>query len=188
MIVNCPSCGTRYRHRSAPGGESPNAQCSSCEHVFPLVHAARSYVVMARAGEGVLVGAGRLRAAAGVGARGGLAIGMDDPSIAAQLEKTALTGGGATGQAMTYRVDLDVEDSPAVDEPAEVEHEGLAEAPRQAGPMTVLFALATAAAGSWGGWWLAPRLPGQPETWILVGAGVGLIVAWLGLRWTQTRS
>jgi hypothetical protein len=141
---------------------------------------------MARAGEGVLVGAGRLRAAAGVGTPGGLAIGMDDPSIADRLEKTALTGGGATGQALTYRVDLDVEDSPAVEE--QVEHEAMAEGPRQAGPMAVLFALAAAAAGSWGGWWLAPRLPGQPETWILAGAGMGLIVAWLGLRWTQTRS
>ena len=188
MIVNCPSCGTRYRHRSALGGESPHARCSSCEHVFPLVQGARSYLVMASAGEGVLVGAGRPRAAAGVGTRGGLAIGMDDPSIAAQLEKTALTGGGATGQAITYRVDLDVEDSPAAGEQVEVEHEALAEGPRQAGPMTVLFALATAAAGSWSGWWFAPRLPGQPETWILAGAGMGLIVAWLGLRWTQTRS
>jgi len=136
--------------------------------------------------ERVQAGAERIRASAPGAASGGLAIGMDDPSIADRLERTALDGRKGAGQALTYRVNVDAEEGSEPDE--RVTHETVAEGPRQAGPVAVLLALATAAAGSWAGWWFSPRLPGQPETWILAGAGVGLIVAWLGLRWTQTRS
>ena len=129
-------------------------------------------------------------------AAGGLAIGMDDPSIAAQLEKTALDSGAAAGTAITYRVDVEGERAAASSRQAandavassrEAANDD-AERARKAGPVAVIMTLVTASAGIWAGWWLSPGLPGQPETWILAGAGVGLMVAWLGLRWAQARS
>jgi hypothetical protein len=123
-------------------------------------------------------------------------IGMDDPSIASQLAPAGLAGAGAAGRAMTYRIEsAEVGDEgpqvPVGDhEPAAVEPappEGV-RAPRE-GAGAILGTFLAAVGGAAAGWWVAPRLAeiGEPRTWILVGTTVGLLVAWLGLRWTREK-
>lgn len=114
-----------------------------------------------------------------------LGIGMDDPSIAARLGRTALDSGGSGAPVLTYRVDTPSAPKPAT--PKAARAHAADTAAHRPGWGAVLSVLVTAAAGTVAGWWLAPRLPGQPDTWLLTGAGVGLIAAWLGLRWAQGR-
>jgi len=121
-------------------------------------------------------------------------IGMDDPSIAPRLEHTALDRAGASGPALTYRVEsADIEDGPhaPVGEPgpAAFDDEPETASARRDGPGAVLGTFVATLAGAAAGWWLSPRLAdmGEPKTWMLVGTTLGLLVAWLGLRWTRER-
>lgn len=199
MIVSCPSCGTRYRHRRAPGATPANARCSGCEHVFPLAPSPQSYVLMARPSDGGSAGPGL---AGPVVAPGGypaeapprMPIGMDDPSIAPQLEHTALTGAGASGPALTYRIEPDevASEEIATAEAIEPTTSGagpVAPRARRDEPGAILSTFLITVAGAAAGWWLSPRLAemGEPRTWVLVGTTLGLLVAWLGLRWTRER-
>jgi len=200
VIVSCPSCGTRYRHRRAPGVVASTARCSGCEHVFALTLSPRAYLLVPRPSDG---GSTAPRIPGPVVAPGGypaamaarMSIGMDDPSIAPQLQQTALDGTGASGPALTYRIEsgeVDADEQvPAVEtDPTTFEADPEALHARRDGPGAILGAFVTAVAGAMAGWWLAPRLTemGEPRSWVLVGTMLGLLVAWLGLRWTRESS
>lgn len=71
MIVTCPSCRTRYRHASA-GSDPGLGRCSRCDETFDLAPRARPYLL--------------LPASPIPAAMRPLPAGMDDPSLAAQLQ------------------------------------------------------------------------------------------------------
>jgi hypothetical protein len=121
VIISCPLCGTRYRHRVVAGARWSRARCSTCEEVFPL-HARRQAYVLSgplRTEDGrrgperisplpdvpVVHALAPAVAAARAGAAGRLAIGMDDPTLASRLSRTTLDREAAPGSpAITYRV------------------------------------------------------------------------------------
>jgi len=112
---------------------------------------------------------------------------MDDPSIAARLGRTALDEHAfGAPPVLTYRVDAASEPkrtprAPSARRPAP-------EAERGPGMGAALGVLVVTAAGAVAGWWISPRLIGEPDTWVLAGSGVGLIASWLGLRWAHRKS
>jgi hypothetical protein len=197
VIISCPSCGTRYRHPAVAGAVAPTARCSACERVFSVpVRAGRPYVVIdggapARGGSAArAAGRGRGRRpepGAPVAGRpvARLAIGMDDPSLAAQLERTALDGDGSP---MTYRLESV---APAGRDRAPADRDGGAPAPavRQRGRVWRAAAvLVVGALGAAAGWLLAGRSGADPRIWA-AGAGVaGLFLAWTTLRWKRRKS
>ena len=54
MIVNCPSCGTRYSHRAESAPSAVRAHCSGCDSTFPLTPAKRQYLLFATPGQGMV--------------------------------------------------------------------------------------------------------------------------------------
>lgn len=196
MIVSCPSCGTRYRHRRSPGEAPAAARCSCCEHVFPLSSSPRTYRVVSRPADsgGVTSTArGPVIAPGGFPGEGPprMPIGMDDPSIAPQLDKTALDHAGASGPALVYRVEAgEVDGGVQASTRATLDGESDRTPARRDGPGAVLGTFVAALAGAAAGWWYGPRVMvmGEPRSWVLAGTALGLLVAWLGLRWTREKS
>lgn len=133
MIVTCPSCGTSYRHSAAGAPEGTAARCSRCESVF---HVARQPMYrLNRALEvsgGPLLQDPRREPAAPVLVRATLpepppprlTIGMDDPSLAGALQRTALDGGTEDeARSLTYWV-MERETGDGI---AAVGHDGVSE-------------------------------------------------------------
>jgi predicted Zn finger-like uncharacterized protein len=194
VIVSCPACHTQYRHRQ----ERPKAKlarCSRCNEVFPLESAKQGYKLMRPTGT----------VAAGAGARR-MTIGMDDPLLAAKLQKTAMDATrGQSPPAMTYRVmneagTADGEATPeqtttksAVTPPVDAGADAPARRSRQ-----VLVALLLGSAGAALGYYgfiqglytFADRyvaqygLPPGPYPWMGFGGVLGLSVAWVWIRRT----
>jgi hypothetical protein len=121
-------------------------------------------------------------------------IGMDDPSIAPQLGKTALDQAGASGPALVYRVeagevDGGLQGSGSESAPTTLDGESESAPAGREGIGAILGAFVAALAGAAAGWWYGPRvmLLGEPRSWVLGGAVLGLLVVWLGMRWTRER-
>jgi len=113
---------------------------------------------------------------------------MDDPSIAARLGRTALDeqASGAPAPVLTYRLDA----APGPKREPRTPSAPLSgpHTDRRPGLGAALGVLTVTAAGAVAGWWVSPRLIGEPDTWVLAGSGVGLIASWLGLRWAHSKS
>ena len=102
MIVSCPSCGTRYRHRADESDLARQARCSQCETTFPFASAKRAYVLLPS------------RPAAGrVPAGLGMKIGLDEPGLAEQVQAAGLDGVEGTQPAMTYAAVAEKSEVPA---------------------------------------------------------------------------
>jgi hypothetical protein len=122
-----------------------------------------------------------------------MAIGMDDPALAAQLEQTALDGatGGGT-PVLTYRVDA----TPATDLAPAAKDERAAEPVAEKGKkrlkarrsgarpfFKILFGLSTGAATGWAAFTYVPM---TLEHSAIVAAALAVVVSWVGLRWKST--
>jgi hypothetical protein len=188
VIIDCPSCGTSYRHAAEPAAEPSNARCSRCDEIFPLRGRRRHYRIVSCTHDG----AGASPAVPVIGGPAGAAaarmnIGMDDPALAAQLEKTALDGGAGAGKAvLTYRVD-------ATQATADAPVEGKTSAKRKKTPearrrgarplFKILFGLSTGAASGWAAFTYVPM---TLEHSAIVAAAMAVVVSWVGLRWKST--
>ncbi len=184
VIIDCPSCGTAYRHAIAPAQRGVSARCSRCESVFPVRAGRRRYRVVHRTSLDTHCGGPVPTfpgAASAVGTGTRMHIGMDDPSLAPHLENTALDGRG--GSAMTYLVD--VESAPQT--PAIVADEGTEASREGAGVRPFFKVLVGLTAGAATGWALVFQYPVMEFTRsVLVAAGVAVVVTWVGLRWKRT--
>lgn len=131
MIITCPECRTRYRYSEGEHAEPFQCQCSRCMSTFLSADATRPYLVVSKV-ECHPVGAppaGVVPAATGRSCpeedsgtspaipvipyeeereecTGRFSIGMDDPNLAASLEKTALNieSPGNIGMPMSYSI------------------------------------------------------------------------------------
>ena len=77
MIVSCPSCRTRYRHVEA-GSDPRLGRCSQCDETFDLAHRSRQYVLLPASRPPQIGGSPPTP----------LPVGMDDPSLAGQLQSS----------------------------------------------------------------------------------------------------
>ena len=207
MIVSCPSCGTRYRHRSESAGEAAAARCSQCDDMVPLVVAGRPYLIVPAAGA----------------ERAGMSIGMDDPRLAAQLKNTSLDAdSNEMPGAISYRIaagdrkatpieGIRAErfsgtngSAPAIfgkrrsslvsSKPRGAEKVAREKGSRPAAAVKVkvrsktLEAVVTvmlAAVGAATAYFSASEQGLDPVTWTLAGGGLGLFMAWICLKWTR---
>ena len=197
MIIDCPSCGTAYRHTAEPAVKPSNARCSRCDEVFPFRGRRRQYRILSCTHRET----GRMPAVPVIGgpspdprgaSAGRMTIGMDDPTLAAQLEQTALDRApGAGGPVLTYRVDATpaTADAPADEEaaaePVADKGKKTREARRRgARPLfKILFGLSTGAAT---GWAALTYVPMTLEHSGILAAAVAVVVSWVGLRWKST--
>lgn len=186
MILNCPGCGTLFRHAAAPAGVA--ARCSCCSEVFPFP-APRRYRVAS--GASAILDRVRRMGASEAAARMDLpalrevaagpasmrhASGADDPTLASRLERMAHERGFAP-----------MPEPPAAVPPPPDLHldrmiEELAE-PRTipvAGPLAaaIVGAGATYGASAWVGGTLAPAVAGM---------GAGALAGWMAWRWVDTK-
>jgi hypothetical protein len=202
LIVICPSCGTPYSHAVEECSSAHSARCSRCTFTFPIP-SGRAY----RVGGGSSDTATPKPVAAPRSAPGkfarpvqDLAIGMDDPALAASLERTALRHeAGQPRQAMTYWVVADEagEGSAPREAPArEAEHERAAEQPSselsfEPAPPARSHVAAAIAVGAGGGLVCGAAAAALAEMSFGIGAAVGCVsgVALAGglLRWSKRR-
>lgn len=159
MIISCPSCNTRYRAAGEPTWSVGHARCSRCENVFPLDRPSKTYLLVGQS----------------IAGSPAMTIGMDDPTLAGQLQQTALDGRAADPAAMTYRIQADPD--PGSGEKARG-------APRRRRVHPVLLT----ALGATAGWGLAQWMQIIPWGATLAGAGLGLLVSQLGRKWSRAES
>jgi hypothetical protein len=177
MILSCPACGTRYRHRSGESAAT-RAQCSRCDEQFPLRPAARAYVLRERqAGERPAAAPSRL------------AIGRDDPTLDARLRRTALDAGAERRPAaLTYRV---VPEEPAeriapatvaADVPAPPAPRGVR---ARASALQQALAVALLSTGGAVSAYHLSAMQQEPRVlaWSAGGGVAGLVVGWALVRW-----
>ena len=120
--------------------------------------------------------------AASTGTR--MRIGMDDPSLAPHLERTALDGQG--GSALTYLVEVESSPETAIIEEGEsaVATEAV---PKRAGVRPFFKVLLGISAGLAAGWALVFEYPVMDFMHsVLVAVGLAVVVSWMGLRWKRT--
>lgn len=119
-VVTCPSCRTRWRLAQAPRGAP--CRCGRCAAVFVPGAVPTAYVVRWAdgtepaapvRGRGPVIVAARLD-----DATGDLRVGLDDPSLAARVSRSALNQGG-DGPRKPWTWTVKVEDEPLADGPAE---------------------------------------------------------------------
>lgn len=203
VIVNCPSCGTRYRHPDVPAGTDLQARCSRCEETFTLRPTAREYVLAggpasASAGPaGVQAMAGPEAPPAPELSGAGLAIGMDDPTLAEKLRSAGRDRGGGSHGAITYRVDVADEAKAPKREGAVSKRSRARGSEPKRPPMksddattrrggffrSLLGTLLLVNLGMVAGWTLSSRLNMEFAPVVLAGSVLGLLLAWWGVRW-----
>lgn len=181
MLVNCPGCGTLYRHPAAPPGAA--VRCSCCSEVFRFP-AARRYRVASAASAvmdrvrqlGAPEAAAPLREAPAGPASLTFAAASNDPGLASRLERMAFERGFPPAPEPAA--------PPAA--PAEPSIERmLAELsePRTipvAAPLAaaIVGAGATFGASAWVGGTLVPAAAGM---------GAGALAGWVAWRWVDTK-
>ena len=202
MIVRCSCCGTRYRYRGPAGESAAAATCSRCESPVELVAARPEYLLVAEEKAWP-----QPAVAAVVPAGGG--IGMDDPTLAARLVRTAMDAGPEqASQAMTYRVTADKEEEPAADH--EIRREALpagvappvreraapratreVDLPAEDGegrsaktPGGLVLGLLTVI-GLVAGYYMSVDQGLSAATGMGAGGGLGLLFGWIVHRWTR---
>ncbi|HKQ59770.1 MAG TPA: hypothetical protein VJS92_00715 [Candidatus Polarisedimenticolaceae bacterium] len=175
MIVNCPSCRTRYRHDAAAAASLALARCSRCEECFPFPRSRRPYVL--------------------VTPRSAPAIGLDDPLLAPRLERTAFDLQASPGpEAADFRdrFEAAVRPEPRIEpeselalEPSIAEAELVAPARRSARSGLLALFLTMVGFGAAYAW--AWRSHENPVVWSAIGGGGGLLLGWLVTRWTARK-
>lgn len=209
MIVSCPTCGTLYRHSGEPGAA---ARCSCCAGTVHLAQR-RSYAVLpvaearARAFAASAPGLAALGASPPRSSRAAIVvdrrIGMDDPSLAPALTRTALDD-AREGTPLTWAVVAPEPDSVAAfpDEPYvgefeknPVEADPSVDAPDPVPPeprtrsevvrgaaFGLVFGSASGLAGSW-------ATGGPAIEWWCGGAAIGAMLGgWIANRWASPRA
>ncbi len=192
LLVTCPSCRALYRHAAAAAG-ADRARCSRCSSVFLLTGSVgASYRVVDAAALPV--------PRPGIphhGPGAPLGIGMDDPSLAEQLERAGRTSGpGAERRPMTYRVLADEEPEHAsarTAAPGVADEVVAAESPAEATPAPVrarhgalargTITLCCIGLGAAAGYLTASDLAGDFRVGAAIGGAAGLVLAWGWLRW-----
>ena len=147
MIVNCPSCRTSYRTAELSSG-ARLGRCSHCDETFDLAPRARQYVVLPLSTP--------------------LPVGMDDPSLAGQLERS--------GRAVD-RVIPPGQSGVAVAETAGIGRRGARRPGREWFGLVLLTALGCAA-----GFHGAVIAYADPVGGTAAGAVGGLILGWSWIR------
>jgi hypothetical protein len=214
MIVSCPACRTRYRYHEPVPDSGAQAVCSSCEGLVPLVAERQAYVVRAQVvavAAGVPVGV-PVGVAAGVGMEepgrvSGFTTTAFDGVAAAdvpvtvpsdqrfeqpvELDSLPVQSVASQGRPIDgFQVEKDA--SPLDAQPEAAKRSGAARRVLQLLAVLVLAA-AGAAAGEYATMvgWLGPvtvHSSVEPVRLGIIGGLLGVLIAWVGIRWTTPKS
>lgn len=158
MIVQCPSCHTRYRH-DAEAFEAILAECGNCEETVPLVATKRRYALLSPQTTCRVV---------------------EDRAV---LEPAASEAVSPVAGRVDEAPDTLPESIESVEKP-ESSGRPARERP-DSGPADLGIALAPSAIGAVLAYYLAGQQNQDPVTWAALGGAMGLLLGWACLLWIR---
>jgi len=182
VTISCPSCRTRYRYPQIAAGASGQACCAQCAAEFPLAPDRPAYRVLATAAPA--------EPSVATAPRSSLTLPPPElpqvtlPPLAAPESAQPVPEEQPADTPVAESSPAEAPDTPKAAEPAPVS----ARASQRSGTLRgLLLTLLLASAGWASGYHLSLTRGADLLTWTAAGAGIGLILGWMVIRWLGSR-